>query len=136
MPGRRLVTAQCFTNALYVGNENGLGKLQLRWRTQILPHLRKLRQQCVQAKKGWHIITDESNHGWYSSLPFYFFPSSLPSSFSDNFTLNQTFHNDTPILSKHHFFCFVIYLIFCYKTCTGCLEQQQKYNIQFICNFV
>lgn len=30
----------------------------------------------------------------------------------------------------------VIYHIFRYKTCTGCLEQQQKYNIQFIiCHF-
>lgn len=39
-----------------------------------------------------------------------------------------------PFLSKHNFSCYLSYF-FCYKTCTGCLEQQQKYNIQFICNF-
>lgn len=30
MPGRQLVIAQCFTNDLYVENENGLGKLKSR----------------------------------------------------------------------------------------------------------
>lgn len=50
------------------------------------------------------------------------------------------FHRDSNISQQHfHFvktpFFLVIYRIFCYKTSTGCLEQQQKYNIQFICNF-
>lgn len=71
---------------------------------------------------------------WCSTLLPYFltFPTS---SFVLFFAQNQTFHNSTSVLSKHHFFSLVIYLIFCYKTCTGCLEQQQKYNIQLLCNF-
>lgn len=41
----------------------------------------------------------------------------------------------TPFCQKSTIFL-VIYHIFHYKTCTGCLEQQQKYNIQFIiCHF-
>lgn len=29
VPGRQLVTAQCFTNALYIESENGLGTLNI-----------------------------------------------------------------------------------------------------------
>lgn len=49
-------------------------------------------------------------------------------------SLDQTSHDSTPIFVKTQFFLLFI-IFFCYKTCTGCLEQQQKYNIQFICNF-
>lgn len=70
---------------------------------------------------------------WCSTLPPYFltFPL-LPLSF---------FHSKSNISQQHvrfvktPFFSLVIYLIFRYKTCTGCLEQQQKYNIQLLCNF-
>lgn len=62
------------------------------------------------------------------SLPARVFLGSPPIS------LNQTSDNSASILSKHIFSCYLSYF-FCYKTCTGCLEQQQKYNIQFICNF-
>ena len=41
-----------------------------------------------------------------------------------------------PAVSQNTILIHVIYLIFCYKTCTGCLEQQQKYNIQFYMQFV
>lgn len=77
---------------------------------------------------------------WCSTLPPYFLTFPLLPYFLllsiiifFSFALNQTVHNSMSILSKH--FSFVIYLIFCYKTCTGCLEQQQKYNIQ-LCNFL
>lgn len=71
---------------------------------------------------------------WCSTLPPYFltFPL-LPLSFSSleikHFTTARPFCQNTI------FFSLVIYLIFRYKTCTGCLEQQQKYNIQLLCNF-
>lgn len=53
------------------------------------------------------------------------FPCSLP------FISLKLFH----VIKKSTIF-HVIYHIFRYKTCTGCLEQQQKYNIQFIiCHF-
>lgn len=54
------------------------------------------------------------------------FPCSLP------FISLQTFY----FVKKKSTILHVIYHIFRYKTCTGCLEQQQKYNIQFIiCHF-
>lgn len=88
-----------------------------------------------------HTTMDGEQKGDTRSVPrlFLLFPPFFLC-ISVNFTLNQTFHNSTSIfflffLSKHHFF-FVILSYFCYKTCTGCLEQQQKYNIQFICNFI
>lgn len=67
----------------------------------------------------------------------FFYISSLSFSLSSFFTLLISLWSN---ISQRHFhfvktpffFCYLSY--FCYKTCTGCLEQQQKYNIQFICN--
>lgn len=48
----------------------------------------------------------------------------------------RSIHSSRSMLTKNAQFFHVIYHIFRYKTCTGCLEQQQKYNIQFIiCHF-
>lgn len=96
-----------------------------------------LTQQWTESKRAT-CHYQESNHGCCSSLPLYLqtFPPivSLLVLLPANITLNQTFHNNTSIFVKTpFFFCYLSY--FCYKTCTGCLEQQQKYNIQFICNF-
>lgn len=140
MPKRRLVTAQCFTDALCVENENGLGKLniQFRWHPHRLEHTyTDTHTQWTESKRAT-CHYQQSNHGCCSCLPLYLqtFPPivSLLVLLPANITLNQTFHNNTSIFVKTpFFFCYLSY--FCYKTCTGCLEQQQKYNIQFICNF-
>lgn len=58
----------------------------------------------------------------------------LPSSFFPLVSLRiKHFTTALPFCQNTIFSCYLSY--FCYKTCTGCLEQQQKYNIQFICNF-
>lgn len=70
-------------------------------------------------------------------LFFYISSLSFSLSLSSFFTLLISLWSN---ISQRHFhfvktpffFCYLSY--FCYKTCTGCLEQQQKYNIQFICN--
>lgn len=60
----------------------------------------------------------------FSALPPYI-PSNLASSFAP-----CKFHFESNISQQHfhfvktHFSCYLSY--FCYKTCTGCLEQQQK----------
>lgn len=49
---------------------------------------------------------------------------------------SRSFHSSCSMLTKKSTIFHVIYHIFRYKTWTGCLEQQQKYNIQFIiCHF-
>lgn len=52
---------------------------------------------------------------------------------STDFTESNIWQQRVHFVKTHFFLLFIIF--FCYKTCTGCLEQQQKYNIQFICNF-
>lgn len=62
-----------------------------------------------------------SDRGWCPSFPM------LPA---------VHFTPDVLFCQKKSTILHVIYHIFRYKTCTGCLEQQQKYNIQFIiCHF-
>lgn len=126
VPGRRLVTAQRFTNALYVGNENGSGKFAAAQvaHTNFLPPLCKLKTTMRASKKkktkqGWHVITyGLTMGGVHVCLPFYFstFPSSLPSS-------SDRFHSESNISQRHShfvktpfFFCFVLLFILFFVT--------------------
>ena len=75
--------------------------------------------------------------GVWASLFFPFihaFTNLLPVSRSAQ---KKTFQTTLPRFFSKDIFCsfHVSLSYFRYKTCTGCLEQQQKYNIQFICNF-
>lgn len=65
LPGRRLVTAQCFTNALYVENENGLGTLNIQfgWHTQTWTHLHRHSHNNGRRAKGRHVNTSSLTMG-------------------------------------------------------------------------
>lgn len=137
VPGIVLVTAQCFTNALYVENENESGKLNIQFRRHIQTwtHLHRPSWQWTESNRATCFL-QLSNCGFSLSLPL---PTDFPPPLF-SFLLISLKWNESNISQQHFhflktpfFFCYLSY--FCYKTCTGCLEQQQKYNIQFICNF-
>lgn len=79
------------------------------------------------------------NRGCSTSLPLSLLIShhlSFPPLLSVNLTLNRSLKHFTTTLPFCQNTFFLLLSYFCYKTCTGCLEQQQKYNIQFVCNFL
>lgn len=109
-------------------------------------------QESLENQFGWstQVLTPKHGHthndgqrsngasSWTISLS-YSIPPSFPFLQGFSFALHQ-FHwikhltTARPFCQNTFFSCYLSYF-FCYKTCTGCLEQQQKYNIQFICNF-
>lgn len=76
--GSLLVTSQCFTNALYVENENGSGKLNIQFRQHIQTwtHLQRLPWQRAEGNRVT-CYDQLSNHGSRSSLPL---PTDFPTS--------------------------------------------------------
>lgn len=115
------MTAQCFTNALCVGNENGSGgklNIQLRWHTQTWTHLHRHSHDNGRRAKGRRVISLTS--GCCSSLPLYL-PTSLllPLSlfFFHCFLLISLwikhFTTALPFLSKTPFFLllFIVFLL-------------------------
>lgn len=125
VPGRRLVTAQRFTTALYAENENWLRKLNIpsRWHTQTWTHLHGHSHNNGRRAKRRHAITGSLTVGvvhldlstlWLPpflslSLFFFFFLCFLLISL-----WIKHFTTALPFLSKHHF-SFVIYRIFVTK---------------------
>lgn len=109
---------------------------QFRWHTQTWTHVqRHSHNNGWRSNRATSSLTVDVVHLILSTslLSLLFLPSLLFLCFLlislrvKHFTTAFPFCQNTIFL--------VILSYFCYKTCTGCLEQQQKYNIQFICNF-
>lgn len=101
--------------------DSGKLNIEFKWHTKTLTHLQ------------W---VDHSEETQTNGVQLFY-----PTSWLSCFFLCPFLRSKSNISQQHvrfvktPFFSLVIYLIFCYKTCTGCLEQQQKYNIQLLCNF-
>lgn len=138
LPGRWLVTVQCFTNALHVGNENGSEKrnIQFRWHTQTWTHLHTHSHNNGRRAKGQRVTSSSLTMGvvhlflstsWHSSSSLFFLGFLLISLWIKHFTTALPFCQNT--------FFLLLFIVFLLQNMYRLFRTTTKIQYPILCNF-